>query len=202
MGSCVLFYGPGARQATLNEAYLTGRMMAPPFGDDGLKVEAAREVVTHLMSTPVGTDLGVVVVGPMDQAGEKASDVLLKVVEEFDAKYVQPFLWAIDVGGVSPTIRSRCLERWAPSLVEEEDEVLMAAAWDVIDAVAQNDSGRMVTAVRPHLKRGHELLQALAEGLCTDLGDPTKRALWMRVREASRHDRVFPLDIMAALAGN
>jgi len=176
--------------------------MAPPFGDDGLKVETAREIVTHLMSTPMGTDTGVVVVGPMDQAGDKASDVLLKVVEEFDSKYVQPFLWAIDVGGVSPTIRSRCLERWAPALEEVEDEELVAAAWDIIDALDQDDSGRLVTVTRPHLKRGHELLQAVAEGLCNDLENPVKRALWGRVRLAAQHDRVWPLDIMAALVGD
>jgi len=176
-------------------------MMAPPFGDDGLKAEAAREVVTHLMSTPMGTDIGVVVVGPMDQAGDKASDVLLKVVEEFDSEYVQPFLWAIDVGGVSPTIRSRCLERWAPALEEEEDEELMSAVWDILDAIENGDTGRLITSVRPHLKRGHDLLQALADGLSAELDNPRKMELWGRLREATRHDKVYPLDIMSALVG-
>ena len=78
MSSCLIFHGPGAKAAAMQKAVSAGRLLAPPFGEDGLKTDDAREVVELLFSTPLGMDIGVIVVGPMDEANLKASDVLLK----------------------------------------------------------------------------------------------------------------------------
>ena len=100
MASCILFHGPGARQAAEAEAAKIGRLVAPPLGDDGLKVDEAREVVELLMTTPVGDKLGVVIVGPMDEAAAKSCDTLLKTLEEFKGGLIRPILWAHDLSGV------------------------------------------------------------------------------------------------------
>ena len=110
MTSCILFHGPKARQAVLHEANCIGRLLAPPFGEEGaygLKVDEAREFVALLSTAPLGTAVGVVIAGPMDVASPKSSDVLLKSIEEFNASVVFPLLWAHDLGGVTGTIRSR-----------------------------------------------------------------------------------------------
>ena len=80
--SCFLFHGPGARQAALGYSNATGRLIAPPFGDEGLGVQDAREAVELLASIPVGNLTGFVVLGPMEQATPQAIDALLMTVEE------------------------------------------------------------------------------------------------------------------------
>jgi hypothetical protein len=135
MASCILFHGPGALQAVLQEARQIGRLMASPFGGGGLKVNEAREFVSLMNSTPVGEGVGVVVAGPMDLALLKSSDTLLKCIEEFNPTVMYPLLWAHDLGGVSGTIRSRCLDRWCPATgLEEPDPELQAVARGLVAA--------------------------------------------------------------------
>jgi len=118
----------------------------PPIGDEGLKVDDARQVVSLLSTTPVGTQIGTLVVGPMDNATVFAADALLKKVEEFNGELVMPILWAFDIGGVRPTIRSRCLSRWAPASGEDDEDVeLMQDGCDLQDAAM---SGDLVTVAR------------------------------------------------------
>lgn len=200
MASCILFHGPGAREAALAEAPLLGRLVAPPYGDDGLRAAEAREVVSSLLSPPVGEEAGVVVVGPMDLAWPKASDVLLKRIEEFNPKVVTPILWANDLGGVSPTIRSRCLERWAPTLEDaEEDEAVVTAAWELVEAVTLNETYRVSSALFRVKGKEVELLNAIAGVLSTDLDDPVKRALWNRLQPVARWKNPTQMEIAAAI---
>ncbi len=202
MASCILFHGPGARQAALGRAADIGRLVAPPFGDDGLKVEAAREVALLLLTAPVGRDVGVVVVGPMDLATSRASDVLLKRIEELPDGIVQPLLWAHDQGSVSSTIRSRCLDEWAPSLEDEEDDdSLVALAWRLIGAVLSGEMEHIPSIYRAHGKET-EMLGAMAGALSTDLDDPDKRALWDRLREVSQWKNPQLIEIASALVGD
>lgn len=174
--------------------------MAPPFGDDGLKAAEAREVVASLLSPPVGMEAGVLVVGPMDLAWPKASDVLLKRIEEFNPEVVTPILWANDLGGVSPTIRSRCLERWAPTLEDvEEDEDVVTAAWELVEAVTLNETYRVGSALFRVKGKEVELLNAIAGVLSADLDDPAKLALWERLRPVTRWRNPTQIEIAAAL---
>jgi len=202
VASCILFHGPGARQAALSRAADIGRLVAPPFGDDGLKVDAAREVVTWLLITPVGRDLGVVVVGPMDMANPKASDVLLKRIEEFPEGVVQPLLWAHDLGGVSPTIQSRCLDEWAPGLDDEEqDDTVMTLAWELVEAALSGEMERLPSVYQAQGKET-ELLGAVAGALGTDLDDPAKRDLWERLRKVAQWRNPQIIEIASALVGD
>ena len=154
MASGYLFHGPNARQAALDKAAEIGPLMAPPFGDNGLKTEEAREIVNLLLTTPVGEGVGTVVIGPMDDLLPKASDVLLKRVEEFDGTRVHPILWAHDLGSVSTTIRSRCLERWAPLLADrDEDEGLAAAGWRLVEASLTGDYASIPPLVKEYTKK-------------------------------------------------
>lgn len=199
MSSCLLFHGPGSRQTAVDRAYEIGRLMAPPFGDEGLKVEDARQVVELLLSTPIGTEVGVVVVGPMDQANYKASDVLLKCIEESPNRFVRPILWAYDLGDVSATIRSRCLDQWCPSTGEDmENDEILPVAWKLISAVLDGEWENLLSV---HRAKTDEiaLLQALSGVLVTDLGDQQKQALWGRLREVSRWRNPQVIEIISAL---
>jgi len=203
MASALLFHGPGARIAALDQAYLMGRLLEPPFGDEGLKVDEARRVVHLLSSIPIGSEKGVVVVGPMERANYKAGDVLLKSLEEFDGRYLQPVLWAEDLGGVSETIRSRCLARWSPPTEDiPDDDELVAAGFDLVQATLDNEGWRIPTLVRGYLtthKGGeHDLLRASADVLYPQLGETRQRTLWAQLRKAAQHRNPTPIEIMVA----
>ena len=208
MASCLLYHGPDARSAALKKAEEAGRLLAPPFGDEGLKVDEAREAMSLLFSTPVGTKIGVVVIGPMDQANPKASDVLLKRVEDFEADIVLPILWAHDIGGVSLTIRSRCLAHWAPrTVVSAEDEALKAAGQDAIGAVLNGDFYLIPGAVEKGKGKEIELLGYMTDALYNrPEGDEKSlkriRVLWERLRPVTRRRNPTPIEIIAALVSD
>jgi len=208
VSSCLLYHGPGARQTALNRAAEIGILLAPPFGDDGLKTDEAREAVVCLQSPPV-EGVGVVVIGPMDEALPKASDVLLKRIEEFDGSRVQPILWAYDLGGVSPTVRSRCLDEWVPSVgTSADNEEITSAGWSLVDAALNEDFFRLPELLRPLLTKedktkGKEilLLLAMSDAVSTDLASPERRALWERLRRATCRRNPTLMEVVAALVG-
>lgn len=107
-----LFYGAGAKEAALNKAQSLGGFLCEPLEE--LPVGKAREVVSLLRTTLVGDEHshGVIVIGPIDQVSTKASDVLLKTLEEPHPNS-SLVLWARDKGSVRPTIESRCFSLWA-----------------------------------------------------------------------------------------
>lgn len=181
-----------------------GFLVSPPIGDDGLKVEDARHVVELLMNTPVGDQVGVLIVGPMDEANPKAADTLLKCLEEAPCQYVQPILWANDLGGVPLTIRSRCLERWAPDKAEagdEADDSAMTSAYQIVDAVLKKDWLAVVDHVRRQDKREATLLAALSDVLATKLDDPDYRRIWNRLRVVCQWKTPWVPEIVIALTG-
>lgn len=196
--SCLLFHGPGARVEALDEGFRSGRLLDDPFGSEGLKVEDARRVVELLMSTPVGSEKGVVIVGPMDLANWKASDVLLKSIEEFHER-VKPILWAHDLGGVSDTIRSRCLERWCPLNEEaEEDDALVAAGYDIVYASLHRELWRIPEIVKQYKGREEELLGAATNALLEEMSEEQSRRLWARIRDVSQYKNPSPNEVVAA----
>ena len=198
--SCILFHGPGARVEALNEAFRTGRLLVDPIGDDGLKVEGARQVVGLMLSTPVGSKKGIVVVGPMDRANWQAADVLLKTIEEFNSRVVQPILWAFDLGGVSATIRSRCIDRWCPQIEDvEEDDELVAAGYDLVFASIEGELWQIPEKVKTFKNREHELLGALVDALRMNLDKKPYQELWSRLRDVAMHRNPTQVEILAAL---
>jgi hypothetical protein len=200
--SCILYHGPGAKEAALAEAGRIGRLVVPPIGEDGLKVDDARQVAEILLSVPIGEQLGVVVVGPMDEANPKASDTLLKTIEDFPGEYMVPILWANDLGSVSLTIRSRCLERWAATSGVSDDDAIVTAAFQIIDAALAMDYVTLVDTKRPYDKRELELIAAMSEALSTRLDDPACRDLWDHLRAVAGWRNPFLSEIIVAMIGD
>lgn len=182
-----LFHGPLAREAAVQAAESHGRMLVEPLGDDGLKVDVSRQIVERLSAVPLGDAVGTLVIGPVDAATDRAADALLKMLEEFNSKYLMPFLWAEDLGGVQPTIRSRCIQQWCPGRggATAEGPYLRTA-----EMLCQAALRRRRAAVIEHLKdnKGIEgnLARAAPEVLArkTDWPLEARLRLWARLRPA------------------
>lgn len=199
--SCFLYHGPGARSAAVLFGSANGRLIAQPIGDDGLKVDDARGISQLLASVPTSEQLGVVVVGPMDEANNKASDALLKLVEENKNEYMVLVLWANDLGAVSPTIKSRCIERWSAGGDEKDDDALISAAFLIVDAVVRNDYLAIVDTIRPFDKREHQMVAAIAEVLSAELTRPDYQSIWTRLRPVITQPNPFLSEVIVALVG-
>ena len=198
MRSCLLYHGPGALQSALDEAGRQGRLLHPPFGEKGLKVDEAREFVSLMMTPPVGVDQGVVIAGPLDHAAPKSADVLLKAIEEF-TDFVMPILWATDLGGVRGTIRSRCLPVWAPATgLEPGDEELEGTARELLQAVLHERFYQVPLMVQKMKGRERELLAEVSEAMSAMPDVPAVLALWERVRDVSKWRNPTPLEVIAA----
>lgn len=210
MSSCLLFHGPGAKLAACEAAARLGFLLADPFGDDegGLKVDDARAACALLSTTPLGDQIGVVVIGPMDgTATLKSADVLLKSIEEFRGEFVQPVLWAHDLGGVPMTIRSRCLAHWSDleEAKDEDDDEVASSAWTAVSAAIQKDHARLIGALRLLTRKeakANKFLMALVDCLSTKLDDPAHRAVWERLRPVALRRVIVPLDLASALMGD
>jgi hypothetical protein len=219
VASVQLFYGPGARDAAMREASQLGRMVAPPQGDDGLRIDAkddaaenlgSRQILTLLKSIPVGGAQGTLVIGPMDDTRSVESmDCLLKTLEENECP-VLPVLWAEDIGGVQKTIRSRCIERWCPDAPADEnadEEASLEAAGKAIEAALTDDPGTLTAVVRSlgagldrkSVKRRIRFLRAVADLLSTDLANGPSRRLWERVRPVTRWRNPVLTEILTAM---
>lgn len=181
--SCILFHGPGAEIEGYASAKGYGRLL--PFTGSELKKEGARELVSLLSHRPVGGGRASIFVGPVDEVNPATSDVLLKTIEEFDPDGTRPFLWAWDLGGVSHTLRSRCILKFC-SGVDVRGEAHEATARTLL---ASYESGDWVTVTEE--VKGYEDLLALMRSV-TDLlppklrvpePDPRYANLWEGLRE-------------------
>ena len=198
MTSCVLYHGPGAAQTALDEAGRHGRLLHEPFGDEkGLKVDAARELVSLLLAPPIGVDSGVVVVGPMDKVAPRSADVLLKTVEE-PPDYARLILWARDLGGVRKTIQSRCLPVWCPPTgFEETDEELEEVARELLQSVLSERVFEIPEHIKKMKGREKELLAEVAEAMSAMPDVPMVLDLWERVREVARWRNPTYLEVVS-----
>lgn len=188
----MLYHGPTAREAALRSAESEGRLLAPPFGDDRLKVDTSREIVEMLSSAPVGDQIGTIVVGPFDDATPEASDGLLKLLEDFDGRYVLPVLWAKDVGDVAPTIRSRCLEQWCPAPAgHSPEEPHLVAARQLCEAALRRRTAAVVEHLGENKGLETEIVRAACEVLATEEGWrlEARMKLWERIREVLADSR-------------
>ena len=182
-----------------------GRRVAEPFGDDGLKVDQTREIIKLMRETPLGDQVGALLIGPMDRAEQKSSDVLLKAIEEFDPECVRPVLWAYDLGSVSSTIKSRCIHRWcpdAPPLHQDPERAKLAS--DLVEASVRGDtaavlellSGKKAADATEILESCVEVLSRHPEAL---LG--ARYDLWMRVRKLAGYRHVGRTELLATFVG-
>jgi hypothetical protein len=174
--------------------------MAPPF--EKLGIDDIREATDLLLSTPVGMEVGVVVIGPLDRVGSsKASDGLLKSIEEH-TELVVPVLWAHDLGGVSPTIKSRCLVRWCPQVGVDDDDEIQGDGRALVAAVLNNRLWDVPTLVKKYdvkdNKRLPDLIGVIAQAVTADWS-PEGAALWERVRLVAQHPNLTSIEVIAAL---
>jgi len=182
----VLFHGPGSQSRAEIQARRDGRLLAPPFGGEGLKVADAREVSALMATVPSGTRKGVIVIGPMDRANNNAADALLKLIEEIDTSLFALNLWAHDSGGVIATIRSRCDLVWcphAPEPDEDEDDSLDEHANSILEG-RLGDNPIMVLEHLLAVEDYPRLLESLSERLASRAtSDDFDMDLWDRLRE-------------------
>ena len=209
MGSAYLFHGPKARESAIRYSESKGRPLLPPIGTGGLGVKASREISEILSSIPIGTSLGMIVIGPMDDASSEASDALLKTFEEFDSRYVCPVLWAADEGGVPATIRSRCLRVWCPADPGFSPE---APFLKIAEGICEAAIRQRIASVIEHLaeQTGYEaeVVRASVEVLTRREDWPVEERLklWGRLRDAlGSHYRaerpLTPLAVLSAFLG-
>lgn len=202
--SCILYHGPGARTAAIKEAESLGRLLAPPLGEEGLKTSrtkpadppGAREIVGMLSSAPLGTKVGCLVVGPIDEAEERAATVLLKSIEEFRSDLFALILWAHDLGVVLPTIRSRCLPRWAGDREAVSPE-LVADGEALVRAYLNQDLWEVPLIVARHKGEEHRLLQQVAVEVHAHQIGP----LWEALRPVAARRNPTQIEVIAAFLG-
>lgn len=172
-----------------------GRLIAPPFGEQGLKIAESREIVGLMESAAVGDEPGVIVMGPMDRATKASQDVLLKNIEEFDDRLVRPVLWARDEGSVISTIRSRCLRTWCPGVIENDEELLEKGRL-LVECVLAKDTAGVIESMKDIDLRG--ILEAAAHELAIrGINDKTKD-LWEQVRAVLRYRNPSATEVLAA----
>jgi len=204
--SCLLFHGPGASEAAYKEASSFGSIIPFHGCDGGLKKEGAREFVELMSYLPVGSGRRSVLLGPLDEITPVVGDVLLKTLEEFNPEGLRPFLWAWDLGGVLPTIRSRCLDIYAPG-VDDRLEAFKAEGEKLLRFFLARDWSSLIESWKEGDKGQETLLlgatvQALSEKLGGSDVDPRLWDLWDRLREIRTGSAVTPAMVISAFIGN
>ena len=191
-----LFHGPGAKEVVLEQAQ-QGRMLAPMFGEDGLKVDEARELVLLLDTIPIGQRVPVIVVG-MDRANQFACDALLKTIEEHDEELLF-LLWSSDLMTVPGTIRSRCLMEWCPGIgISNED--LQSRAKTLIDASLKKDAFVVVDTINDVENMNafcDVVLEEFASRMSASHDQETTR-IWSSVRSVLSRRDTTRLELIAA----
>jgi len=179
-GNCWLYHGPRASVTAEAVAREKGRLIGS-YGKEGFDIEVSRKVVDIMRSTPVGDRMATLVAGPLDEARMDSLDPLLKAIEEFDGDLIQPYLWALDIGGVRRTILSRCFVQWCPGdypigtdMVDLMERVCLASM--------QGDVAVVASCLQGIKDRDVEALQAAALVLSKKT-DPRYMTLWESVRE-------------------
>jgi len=198
--SCLLFHGPGAKNRALDEAQKIGPLLSPPIGEDGLKVDESRAIKLLLLTVPF-QGRQTLVIGPMDQANPKASDALLKSLEEADGKYIQPILWAEEIELLTLTIRSRCLAEFVPGRYQEIEEEVYTLAWEIQEAIRQNDFDGILFALEYKHKRAKDLIGPLMDALSEDFEEPLFAEVWERLRVVAQQNKPNSAEVISALLG-
>lgn len=196
--SCLLFHGPGAEAMGYAQATAFGRLL--PFTGSSLKKEGARELVGLLAHRPVGGGRASVLVGPIDEVNPATSDVLLKTIEDFDPEGIRPFLWAWDLGGVSVTLRSRCILKFCPG-TDTRTEAFESMADTVLKAFLDGDCVTLIEEVKEQ-EDVDLLLRAVVDRVAVKLlgknPDPRYAALWDVLRPLFGSGTLTPARVVSA----
>lgn len=204
--SCLLFHGPGASEAAYKEAVGFGSLLPFTGCDGGLKKEGARDFVELMSHLPVGSGRRSVLLGPLDEITPQVGDVLLKTLEEFDPSGVRPFLWAWDLGGVIPTIRSRCLGVYAPG-VDDRLDAFQGEGEKLLRFFLLRDWGSLIEMWKEGEKGDSGLLlgatvSALGARLAVPGFDPRLLDLWDRLRSLPWGGTLTPAMVLSSFIGD
>lgn len=190
-----LYHGPKARPVALSRA--PGRAVHDPMGEDGLKVDEAREAASLLSTIPVGDMGGHLLLGPLDRAHERSSDALLKVLEDRKPEWTTPVLWAHSLEDVRETIRSRSVAVWCPG--DDGDRPHYDDAHSLYEYYKDGDLWNVIQVLK-----SSDMVPVLNEflGIISSLQPAEKRLLklWSRLRPVMAHDRVLHTEVVAVLA--
>lgn len=144
-----LHHGPSAQTKASLSASSWGRIVGNfSHPVEGLNVAVVREASEIMGSPSMGDGNTSVVLGPVDVLTSSGiTDVLLKTLEEVDERCPRVFLWARDLGGVRPTIKSRCLLSWSPG-IEMESPDLRRSCDDILAAYSSKSTSGVLYAAR------------------------------------------------------
>lgn len=191
--TALLFHGPTAIDAMLEEPKLRGwHLPRAAYGLDGkgLKVDEARDLVSSV-STPPPTDRLCAYMVSLQGAADRVQDVLLKVLEEHDARRVTILLAVNDIGTVMPTVRSRCHERWCGG-----EFVVPSLFGTAQGMLADLKNGRVAEFIEPFRKKAYEAGELLDALSYASKDDP---ALWAKLRPLHGYTNLSLNDILGAL---
>jgi hypothetical protein len=136
----------------------------------------------------------------VDEVNPATADVLLKTIEEFDPDGTRPFLWAWDLGGVTLTLRSRCLIQFCPG-VDIRTEGFASMALAVMKAYKEGDWVTLIEEVKEQedlnlfLRAVVDLLVPVVTGASPD---PRQMALWGILRPLFGVGTLTPARVVAA----
>lgn len=167
-------------------------------GGAGLRKGDAKAAVELLTRTVVRGEEGVVL-GPVDEVAPATSDVLLKTLEERGPFSPRPFLWAWDLGGVAPTVRSRCLVYWAPGR-DPRGDPYEGVARGFYGAWVKGDWAAVAEELKDAGKTDAEPLLRASLGVAAGSGeDPAAAAYWEALRPLFDGHPLTPARILSAL---
>lgn len=179
-----LYHGPSSRETALKET--PGKLIGT-IGDDGLKVDAVRDLLDLIETNPIGDDPGIVLVGPLDEGSSESLNALLKTLEEGTGEHIQLLLWALDLSAVLPTIRSRCGNiQWCPGDSNVTAEApFLGVAEKLCEAALKKRVGSVVSLWAEQTGKEEQILRASAEVLWKKEDWPldARLSLWKKLRK-------------------
>lgn len=196
-----LFYGPGARAEACLHSLPVGGFVSPPIGEEGLKVDDAREAVQILSATSVGDQKGAVLIGPLDSATAQSCDALLKTLEEYREGSILPILWAWDVAEVPLTVRSRCILKWSPGEAERLPDEVWELAFVICEAVLRGDLHVIIKQVQAGKTEIQDLSRGITQCILANVREGRLEYLkiWTSLREALTKPTLTPIGLTHSL---
>jgi hypothetical protein len=179
-----LFYGPNAFESSLEFANKLGKI-SKTITEDKFLIEHSRDLVSSLGFPPLGSSRSVIVAGYLDRATTQASDVLLKTLEDHDKNCFDIILYSSGLGGVSPTIKSRCHLKWCYK-EEEPDWTLLSPVTSLLTAYENRNLYSITNIVYKNKKQIPILIETLI-WIISHEPNNARLYLWESLREILMH---------------
>ncbi|MGL4567299.1 MAG: hypothetical protein ACRCU6_02075, partial [Fusobacteriaceae bacterium] len=142
---------------------------------------------------------GIIIIGPMDDANPKASDTLLKIIED-EPSSCRLNLWAHDIGEVSKTIKSRCIPVWCQfSFTGNDGEDLSeSVSRSYIQALLAGRYYELHDILSQYKEKDMSLLShSIADALWADAANPKALRIWNRIRPLMGKSHTSKLELIS-----